>query len=54
MPDGLQAPLVHAIIACAHAPVVVHIAGSDSVPLAHDCPAPHRVPGVLLVVSTHT
>lgn len=50
---GLHAPLVHCMVAALHAPACEHIAGSVSTPAAHDCPAPHSVPGVLLVVSTH-
>jgi hypothetical protein len=51
VPDVLQAPLVHVMVAALHVPPVVHIAGSVSTPPEHDCPAPHSVPGVLLVVS---
>src|SRR6186713_296961 len=49
----LHAPLVHVMVAAMHAPAVEHIAGSVSTPAAHDWPAPHSVPAVLLVVSTH-
>ena len=36
VPAALQAPLVHCIVAAAHVPVAVHIAGSVSTPAAHD------------------
>jgi hypothetical protein len=52
VPLELQ-PFWHCIVAAAHVPVLLHIAGSVSTPFAHDWPAPHSVPGVLLPDSTH-
>ena len=55
MPAVLQGvPAGHAIVAAMHAPLALHIAGSVTTPPAHDWPAPHSVPALLLVVSTHT
>ena len=54
VPLALQVPLVHCIVAAAHAPFALHIAGSVSTPPVHDCPAPHGVPTPLLVVSVQT
>jgi len=54
VPAVLQVWLGHGVVAAAHAPFALHIAGSVSVPFAQDWPAPHNVPAPLLVVSTHT
>jgi hypothetical protein len=50
----LQVPLGHCIVAAAHVPLALHIAGSVNTPAAHDWPAPHNVPVPLLVVSVQT
>ena len=54
MPAVLQVLLGHCIVAAPHVPFALHIAGSVSVPFAHDWPAPHSVPMPLFVVSTQT
>src|SRR5262245_61859713 len=53
VPAVLQ-PFVHCMVAAAHVPALLHIAGSVSTPFAHDWPAPHSVPAPLFPLSTHT
>jgi hypothetical protein len=53
VPVVLQ-PLGHCIVAAAHVPFALHIAGSVKTPFAPDWPAPHSVPCPLLPVSVQT
>ena len=54
VPEVLQVPLGHVMVAAAQVPLALHIAGSVSTPPEHDWPAPHNVPAPLLVVSMQT
>ena len=36
------------MVAAAHVPLALHIAGSVSTPFVHDWPAPHSVPDALV------
>jgi hypothetical protein len=53
VPAVLQ-PLGHCIVAAAHVPAALHIAGSVSTPFAQDWPAPHNVPAPLFPLAVQT
>ena len=53
VPPALQ-PLGQLIVVLTHIWVPLHIAAAVSVPLEHDCPAPHSVPTGRFPLSTQT